>query len=203
MALKRQLLEGFGLNESQIQAIIDNHMETVDALKNRISELEKSNGEVETLKKANADLQKHVDDLTKNGTDAAKVQADFDAFKQQVADEKANSAKEKAVRNLLKTNGVQRDAFLDLLMGKIDLSKVEMDGDNVKDTDAFLQPIKDQYGDCFGTVSNDGVDTNNPPSAGHKGAGGKTREEIMKIEDRGERMKAIQENMGAFGYAAE
>lgn len=201
MALTRKLLKGMGLTDEQMDSIIDAHVETVESLKNRISELETANGEVETLRKDNKALNDKVDALTKNGADVAKVQADFDAYKEQIENEKANSAKEKAVRNLLKTNGVQRDAFLDLLMGKIDLSKVEMDGDNVKDADSFVKRYKDQYGDCFGTVSNNGVDTSNPPSAGRKGNGGKTREEIMKIEDYDERLKAIKENMDAFGYA--
>lgn len=201
MALTRKLLKGMGLTDEQVDSIVDAHVETVDALKNRISELETASGEMEKLKKTNAELQTKIDDLTKNGNDAAKVQADFDAYKEQIENEKANSAKEKAVRSLLKTSGVQRDAFLDLLMGKIDLSTVEMDGENVKDADSFIAPIKTQYADCFGTVSDNGVDASNPPSAGRKGNGGKTREEIMKISDYNERLKAIEENPEAFGYA--
>ena len=202
MALTRKLLKGMGLTDEQVDSIVDAHVETVEALKNRISEFETTSGEIENLKKANTDLQNKIDNLTKNGTDAAKVQADFDAYKKQIEDEKANSVKEKAVRSLLKTSGVQRDAFLDLLMGKIDLSTVEMDGENVKDAESFVAPIKTQYADCFGTVSDNGVDTNNPPSGGRKGNGGKTREEIMKIEDYDERLKAIQDNMDVFGYSS-
>lgn len=201
MALTRKLLKGMGLTDEQVDSIIDAHVETVNSLKDRISELEDGTKAAEDLRKANETLQKKIDDLTQNGTDAAKVQADFDAYKKQIEDEKANSAKEKAVRDLLKANGVQRDSFIDLLIGKVDLATVEMDGGNVKDADSVLNPLKTAFADCFGTVSNGGVDTGKPLSGGKKS--GMTREEIMKIEDYDERLQAIKDNMDVFGYSSD
>lgn len=112
-------------------------------------------------------VQKELDDLKKVGN-AAEVQAAFDAYKQQVEGEKANAAKMSAVRAALKAAGVNRDEFADLLLGKVDLSKVEMDGDKVKDPAALVDPLKSSYAGCFGVVDDKGTPPSNPPSGGGK-----------------------------------
>lgn len=203
MALTRKLLKGMGLTDEQVDTIIEAHVESTDSLKDKITELQADSDKAKELVKANEDLQKKVDTLTKNGSDAAKVQAEFDAFKQQIEKEKVDATKGKAVRNLLKASGIQRDTFLDLLMDKIDLDAVEMDGDNIKDSDKFVDNYKKTYGDLFASVSDRGTDQANPPSGNKNGAGKMTREEIMKIEDYDERMKAIDENREAFGFPAK
>lgn len=112
-------------------------------------------------------VQKELDDLKKAGN-AAEVRAAFDAYKQQVEGEKANAAKTSAVRAALKAAGVNRDEFADLLLGKVDLSKVEMDGDKVKDPAALVEPLKSSYAGCFGVVDDNGTPPSNPPSGGGK-----------------------------------
>lgn len=112
-------------------------------------------------------VQKELDDLKKAGN-AAEVRAAFDAYKQQVEGEKANAAKTSAVRAALKAAGVNRDEFADLLLGKVDLSKVEMDGDKVKDPAALVEPLKSSYAGCFGVVDDKGTPPSNPPSGGGK-----------------------------------
>lgn len=112
-------------------------------------------------------VQKELDDLKKAGN-AAEVRAAFDAYKQQVEGEKANATKTSAVRAALKAAGVNRDEFADLLLGKVDLSKVEMDGDKVKDPAALVEPLKSSYAGCFGVVDDKGTPPSNPPSGGGK-----------------------------------
>ena len=168
MSLKRSTLEAMGLTAQQIDTIIADHTETVDALKHERDSF-KTQAEALAAKEtelatANTELEK----LRKAGTDAAKVQADFDAYKKQVEDEKTNTAKETAVRALFKKNGVSRDSLLELLMGKVDLSKVELDGENVKDADTFVKGYKDSYGDCFSTKGEEGTQKTDPPGGGSK-----------------------------------
>lgn len=112
-------------------------------------------------------VQKELDDLKKAGN-AAEVRAAFDAYKQQVEGEKANATKTSAVRAALKAAGVNRDEFADLLLGKVDLSKVEMDGDKVKDPASLVDPLKSSYAGCFGVVDDKGTPPSNPPSGGGK-----------------------------------
>lgn len=191
MALTRNYLKSMGLTEEQVNAIIENHTDSIDGLKAELATARAAAETVEALTKERDELK---DKLSKAG-DAAKVQADFDAYRQQVETEKANAAKSAAVRKALKASGVQREEFLDLLMGKVDLDKVEMDGDAVKDEASFVAPFKASYAGCFASESEQGTKLQNPPSGGGTRM---TKEQIAKIENRDERRAAIAANLDLY-----
>lgn len=163
------------------------HLGVVDPLKD---DVQKYKGDAEKL----PGILKELDDLKKAGN-ASDVQAAFDAYKQQVESEKSTAAKTAAVRSALKAAGVNRDEFADLLMGKVDLSKVEMDGDKLKDADGLINPLKGSYAGCFGTVTDKGTPPANPPAGGGKGM---TREDILAIKDPAEQRVAIAQNLNLF-----
>lgn len=191
MALTRNYLKSMGLTEEQVNAIIENHTDSIDGLKAELATARAAAETVEALTKERDELK---DKLSKAG-DAAKVQADFDAYRQQVETEKANAAKSAAVRKALKASGVQREEFLDLLMGKVELDKVEMDGDAVKDEASFVAPFKASYAGCFASESEQGTKLQNPPSGGGTRM---TKEQIAKIENRDERRAAIAANLDLY-----
>lgn len=191
MALTRNFLKSMGLTDEQVSAIIENHTDSIDGLKAELATARAAAETVEALTKERDELK---DKLSKAG-DAAKVQADFDAFRQQVETEKANAAKSEAVRKALKASGVQREEFLDLLMGKVELDKVEMDGDAVKDEASFVAPFKASYAGCFASESEQGTKLQNPPSGGGTRM---TKEQIAKIENRDERRAAIAANLDLY-----
>lgn len=191
MALTRNYLKSMGLTEEQVNAIIENHTDSIDGLKAELATARAAAETVEALTKERDELK---DKLSKAG-DAAKVQAEFDAYRQQVETEKANAAKSEAVRKALKASGVQREEFLDLLMGKVELDKVEMDGDAVKDEASFVAPFKASYAGCFASESEQGTKLQNPPSGGGTRM---TKEQIAKIEDRDERRAAIAANLDLY-----
>ena len=191
MALTRNYLKSMGLTEEQVNAIIENHTDSIDGLKAELATARAAAETVEALTKERDELK---DKLSKAG-DAAKVQAEFDAYRQQVETEKANAAKSAAVRKALKASGVQREEFLDLLMGKVELDKVEMDGDAVKDVAALAAPLKAAYAGCFASESEQGTKLQNPPSGGGTRM---TKEQIAKIENRDERRAAIAANLDLF-----
>lgn len=163
------------------------HLGVVDPLKD---DVQKYKGDAEKL----PGILKELDDLKKAGN-ASDVQAAFDAYKQQVESEKSTAAKTAAVRSALKAAGVNREEFADLLMGKVDLSKVEMDGDKLKDADGLINPLKGSYAGCFGTVTDKGTPPANPPAGGGKGM---TREDILAIKDPAEQRVAIAQNLNLF-----
>ena len=191
MALTRNYLKSMGLTEEQVNAIIENHTDSIDGLKAELATARAAAETVEALTKERDELK---DKLSKAG-DAAKVQAEFDAYRQQVETEKANAAKSEAVRKALKASGVQREEFLDLLMGKVELDKVEMDGDAVKDEASFVAPFKASYAGCFASESEQGTKLQNPPSGGGTRM---TKEQIAKIENRDERRAAIAANLDLY-----
>lgn len=133
--------------------------------------------------------------LEKASGDAAKVQADFDAYKKQIETDKANAGKKALVKKALEAAGAN-PAAIDLMLGTVDLSTVELDGEKLKDEKAVLKPIKEAHAGLFGTVQQRGTDPLAP--LGGSGGAAKTKDEIMKIKDATERQRAIAENIAAF-----
>jgi hypothetical protein len=152
------------------------HLGVVDPLKDQ---LQTYKADAEKL----PGVQKELDDLKTAGDGGYKEKYEAEAeahktYRQPVETEKANASKTTAVRAALKAAGVNRDEFADLLLGKVDLSKVELVGDKVKDADGLIAPLKGSYAGCFGTVTDNGTPPANPPAGPSKMY---TREEIRKM----------------------
>lgn len=200
MALTRKLLKSMGIEDDKIEEIIEAHAETVTALKDERDAAKADADKTAEVIKERDSLKQQLEAFQQNGTDAAKVQAEFDAFKKQVETEKTNASKAAAVKKLLRDSGVQRDTFLNLLMGKVDLDQIEMDGDALKDADGFVKTMREGYSDCFGTVETSGAGSSNPPSGGMTSGTGQTKEEILAIKDTAKRQQAIADNHELFGF---
>ena len=166
MALTRNFLKSMGLTDEQVNAIIENHTDTVEGLKAERDGY-KATAEKQTQNEAEITrLTNELAEARKNSGDAAKVQADFDAYKQQVETDKTNAAKTAAVRKALKAAGVQREEFIDLLLGKVDLSTVELEGDAVKEVDKLIDPMKENFAGCFAETKQQPLPPNSPPPGG-------------------------------------
>ena len=196
MALTRKLLKSLGLEESAIDTIIDAHTETTDALKKQRDDAIAEAGTVQAITQERDQLRQQVETLTQNSGDAAKVQAAFDAYKQQVEAEKANTTKRAALLKAFKAAGVQRDEFAELLLGKVDLSAVEMEGDAVKDASALIDPLKASYAGCFAVSAPQPTPSINPPPAPPAAY---TAEQInnMSVEEINKNWDAIKGNLAS------
>lgn len=168
------------------------HLGVVDPLKDQ---LQTYKADAEKL----PGVQKELDDLkADDGGYKEKYDAEVKAhkaYRDQVETDRANAVKSTAVRAALRAAGVNRDEFADLLLGKVDLSKVELEGDKVKDADGLIAPLKGSYAGCFGTVTDKGTPPANPPAGGGKGL---TKAEILAIEDTSARQEAIANNLELF-----
>lgn len=192
MALTRKLLKSLGLEDEKIESIIEAHGETVEGLKQK---LEKAEAEAAKVAELTTQLNNANDKLAKSG-DAAKVQADFDAYKEEIAKEKATASKRAAADALLKEAGYARESVRGLILRTIDLDKWEADDKGgIKDADAFKKSVQADYADLVSTTQTTGTPPANPP------AGGKvtmTKAEIGKITDPVERRAAIAANLDQF-----
>ena len=192
MALTRNYLKSMALTDEQISAIIENHAETVEALK------KERDGYKEAAEKA-SEAAKERDTLRaqlEKAGDAAAVQKEFDAFKAAVAAEKDTAARKAAWRDVLKSGGVQRSEFIDLLEGQTDLKAIEMKDGKITNADALLEPLKAKFAPCFGTSETVGTQMIAPPAGDGKPA--LTKAEILAIKDTSERQKAIANNLERF-----
>lgn len=180
MALTRKYLRALDIPDDKIDEIIGEHTAALENIKTERDTLKAASDE---LQKAQAEVERLTGELEKaqkNTGDAAKVQADFDAYKQQVQTEKDNAGKAAALRKALKGAGVARDEFAELLLGRIDLEKVEMDGDSVKDVDKLIAPLKEGYAGCFATTEKQGVPPADPPMGGKLSSHAALAAEIAK-----------------------
>lgn len=196
MALTRKYLKSIGLTEDQIEGIVEEHIATVNDLK-----------ETANKYKADADklptVQKEVDDLKAAGDGGykekyeAEVKA-YKEYKQQVESEKETARVDADVLAMCKEAGITREKALHLIVKDFDRSKIERDKDGkITNRDKLLAMVKTDYADFVGTIGTEGTPPATPPTGGNTTY--KSRAEIMKIKDTTERQQAIKENLALFG----
>ena len=195
MALTRKLLKSLGLEEAQIETIIDAHTETVDGLKESLKTAQTEAAKVEGLTRQLNDAN---DKLAKAG-DAAKVQADFDAYKQEVEAEKKAAKTDADVRAILKDAGITRASFLDAVANSYDRSKLAYGEDGkITNRGELVTAAKTDYADFVASTASVGIPPVTPPTGK---AGGMTKDEIMAIRDPEARQAEIIRNPAAFGLS--
>ena len=175
MALpKKQLkekLQEWGVSDENIQKaveyILDGNSSSLDALREQMDEYKAMADKADELTRERDKYKADYEAIKKTSGDAAKVQADFDAYKQQVEKDKTNAGKKALIKKALEAANAN-PAAIDLMLGTVDLDKVELEGENLKDTEAVLKPIKEAHAALFGTVQNQGTPPLTPPSGAQK-----------------------------------
>ena len=198
MGFSRKMLKAMGIEEEKIDQIIDAHSETVDALK------AERDGFKEDAAKLAA-VQKELDELKAKGDDGYKAKyeaekAAHDALKADIAAKETKKAKTDAYRELLKGANIDEKRIATILRAEAPtIDKIELDADGkIKNAEQYTESIKSDWADFIVTQSAKGTNTATPPANGGA-ASTKTKEDILKIKDAGERQKAIAENPTLFG----
>ena len=198
MGFSRKMLKAMGIEEEKIEQIIDAHSETVDALK------AERDGFKEDAAKLAA-VQKELDELKAKGDDGYKAKyeaekAAHDALKADIAAKETKKAKTDAYRELLKGANIDEKRIATILRAEAPtIDKIELDADGkIKNAEQYTESIKSDWADFIVTQSAKGANTATPPANGGA-ASTKTKEDILKIKDAGERQKAIAENPTLFG----
>ena len=193
MAFTRKMLKAMGIEDEKIDQIIDAHSETVDALK---ADRDAYKEDAEKL----AAVQKELDALKAKGDDGYKAKyeaekAAHDALKADIAAKETKKAKTDAYRELLKGANIDEKRIATILRAEAPtIDKIELDADGkIKNAEQYTESIKSDWADFIVTQSAKGANTATPPANGGA-ATTKTKEDILKIKDAGERQKAIAEN---------
>ena len=198
MAFTRKMLKAMGIEDEKIDQIIDAHSETVDALKADRDAYKEDAAKL-------AAVQKELDELKAKGDDGYKAKyeaekAAHDALKADIAAKETKKAKTEAYRELLKGANIDEKRIATILRAEAPtIDKIELDADGkIKNAEQYTQSIKSDWADFIVTQSAKGTNTATPPANGGA-ATTKTKEDILKIKDAGERQKAIAENPTLFG----
>lgn len=165
MAITHKFLKALGIDEDKAEEILTAHLETVNSIKAERDELKTKAETVDTLTAERDKLKADLDAAKKAGGDAAQVQADFDAYKAEVEKGRVNDGKKALIRKALEAAGAN-PAALDLLLNTVELDKVELDGDKLKDGEAVVNGVKDGHAGLFGEVKHEGTPPLTPPPGG-------------------------------------
>lgn len=194
MALTRNFLKSMGLTDEQVNAIIENHTDTVEALK---KERDSYKTDAEKLPA----VQKELDDLKAAGDGGYKEKYEAEAkahkeYKQQIESEKKAALDEADVMAICKEAGIARESSLRLIVKDFDRSKIERGEDGkITNRAKLVEAVKTDYADFVGTPGKDGTPPATPPTGG---GGGMTKEQILDIKDAKARQQAIADNMELF-----
>lgn len=198
MAFTRKMLKAMNIEDEKIDQIIDAHSETVDALKADRDAYKEDAAKL-------AAVQKELDALKAKGDDGYKAKyeaekAAHDALKADIAAKETKKAKTDAYRELLKGANIDEKRIATILRAEAPtIDKIELDADGkIKNAEQYTESIKSDWADFIVTQSAKGANTATPPANGGA-ATTKTKEDILKIKDAGERQKAIAENPTLFG----
>ncbi len=199
MALTRKMLKAMGIEEEKIEQIIEAHTETTDALKDERNGLKDKADKYDAVKRELDGLKANPTDDWKEKHD--KVKKEFDDYKNGITAEKTLASKRMAYKKLIAETGIMGDKLINLILNSVDFSKIELDGENIKESEKLTESIKTEYAEYIGAKGVEGAKVENPPaSTGEK----MTREEIYKKDDKGryvlstaERQKALANNPDA------
>lgn len=194
MAVTRSFLRGMGLTDEQVSAIIEEHANTVTALK---TERDQFKADAEKLPEVQAQLE-----AAKSGEDWKQkfdtLQKTFDEYKQTVKDQETESRIKTAYRGLLQSASVD-DRRIDAILKVTDLKALQIDADGkLVDEKKLLDGIKSEWSAFITSTSTRGTSVETPPATTNAGL---TKAEIYAKDERGhyklstaERQKALAEH---------
>lgn len=207
LALTRKLLEGIGIEDKQIETIIEAHSDTVTALKKEIAQYKDDAERVPLLQKQleEALAADHTDELqskldeavkAKETAEAALAEANksFDDFKAEVQAEKDATAKAGAYRKqVLEAAGIGAD-YLDDVMAVAKLNDIELDDDgNIKGASELAEAAKGKWKSFVVQKETKGAHVDTPP-ANKGGIEGANPRAIQIARERHERMYGKQQS---------
>lgn len=167
MALTRKMLKAMGIEDEKIEQIVEAHAETVDALKGERDQAVAEAGEAVKLREQLDEARADLEAASRDGFKAKyeEEHAAFEAFKSDVEQERAESAKSALYRELLREAGVD-EKRVDSVLRVADLSAVEVRDGEIVDRDKALEGVKSEWSDFIATTGSHGGDVETPPAGG-------------------------------------
>ncbi len=186
MALTRKLLESMGIDEKQIESIIEAHGDTVTALKAARDKAQEESKRVPELLKQLEEAQAQSgssDEWKRKAEESEKALADYKA---QVEAQKAEEAKAKAYRDMLAEAGVDPKR-IDTVMRVTDMSAVEVKDGKLEKADELKEAAKKEWADFIIKTKTDPTNPAEPPKP-NGGIEGADPDVSKRLQERHERL---------------
>lgn len=197
MALTRNMLKAMSIEDEKIDQIIDQHVQTVNEIKEERDRYKQEAAELPELKKRLEEAEDSSDSQELREKLEA-VEKEFSEYKAGVENEQARARRENLYADLLKDAGIDSKRIKSILkVTNLDDLEINKDG-TLKNADALKTKATEEWADFIVKTDTRGADTDTPPNHGGSGAT-MTKEEILSIKDTGERQAAIAEHLDLFG----
>lgn len=195
MTLTRKSLKAMGIEDEKIDQIIDDHSETVDALKKQRDTYKAEADKVQALEKKIHELENAEGDNYKELYES-EHQA-FEDYKAEVEESQRKDQLKGLYRDLLKDAGID-EKRIETVLRVTDLGRLEINKDgSLRDAEKLKEGIKQEWADFVSTTETKGAQVETPPATAQ---GKMTKDEILAIKDAGERQAAMAENHELFGF---
>lgn len=186
MSLTRKMLKAMGIEDEKIDQIIEEHAETVNALKQQRDQYKVDAEKLPGVQKELDDLKEAAEKDGENPYKAKyeELQQQFDDYKADVTAKETKAKKTAAYRKLLKDAKVS-EKRLDSILKLSPVDDVELDDNGeIKDAADVKKKIEEEWSDFIVTEETHGADSNNPPggSGGRQGAGGGSKSRAAMIQ---------------------
>ena len=175
MALTRKMLKAMGIEDEKIDQIIEEHAESVNALKAQRDELKEAAGKADGYKKELDALKAKGEGEYEEKYKAAVK--NLEDYKAKVEGEKAAAEKRSLYRELLKSAGVDPKRS-ETVLKVSDLENVTVKDGAIEGADKLTEGIKADWADFIATTTVKGADVAHAP----RGEGGKDINEMSTAE---------------------
>ena len=180
------MLKAMGIEEEKIEQIIEEHAETVNALKQQRDQYKV---DAEKLPGVQKELDEYKEAAEKDGENPYKAkyeetQQKFDDYKAEVTARETKAKKTAAYRKLLKDAKVS-EKRLDSILKLSPVDDIELDDKGeIKDAENIKKKIEEEWSDFIVTEETRGAESNNPPggSGGRQGASGGSKSRAAMIQ---------------------
>lgn len=196
--LTRKFLAGLGLDQTQVESVIQGHTESVDGLKD---DLDKAKAELAEL----AAVRKELDEAKKAASqnkvwqdEYESLKKNFEEFRDRQAAQATLASKKTAYSAVLRDLGIPERRIASILrVTDFNEMSVSEEGKFANLDDVKASASK-EWGDFIATQSEVGARVQNPPAT-NASATTMTKKKIMAIKDARKRQEAIKANPSLFG----
>lgn len=172
MALTRKFLTAMNIEDAQADQIIEEHRVTVNRLQTELeqykADAEKLTSTEEKLEKVQKELDALKEDKSEDEYKAkyTELKKEYDKYKQSIKDKEIKAEKTKLFKELLKEAKISEKRFDAIVkLSDDDIDKIELDEDGkIKEKDAFLNSIADNWSEYIQTTETHGANTATPPA---------------------------------------
>ena len=194
MTLTRPMLKAMGIEEEKIDQIIEQHAETVEALKKQRDSFKEAAEKVPSLEQKIQELEAAANDGYREKYDAEHQQ--FEDYNAAIEKERANEKRKSIYRQLLTDAGISGKR-VDTVLRVTDLDSLQFDDEgNLANADDLKAKISEEWSDLIPAEATRGANVETPPAGT---SGGMTKDQILAIKNPVQRQAAMAENPALFG----